>query len=452
MPIGIATVISEGAKIKVIGVGGGGCNAVHNMFKSGLEGIDFIIANTDKQSLDNKDAHIKIQLGKRTTNGLGSGGKPEIGKKSAEEEENDIRESLAGSNMVFVTSGMGGGTGSGASPEVARIARDMGILVVGIVTKPFGWEGKNKMATALNYIESLREYVDALIVIPNQRLLEIIDNNTGFAEAFKKVDDVLYNATKGITEIIGNHGHVNIDFADVTSVMKNSGDAIMGIGYASGEKRTEIALANALNSPLLDGASIRGAKGVLVNFTAGNDLTMLEISEAVSTIHETAGDDVNLKFGVVNNPEMSKEIMVTVVATGFNMANQNKKQDKIVGQLFEDETKKQDNSKKPYVSQTKPLPTKPQIKQPNNPWERIVQTQHNDTSIWGLSKSANTGGFIPATNGFNDVVGAYNPYDSAPRGSEEVKKFDTPAFMRNGFVAQIIEVNGTNRINLLQQG
>lgn len=445
MAIGIATTISEGAKIKIIGVGGGGCNAVHNMVASGLQGIEFIIANTDKQSLDNKNADKKIQLGKKTTNGLGSGGKPEIGKKSTEEDESEIKEALAGSNMVFVATGMGGGTGSGASPEIARIAKEMGILVVGIVTKPFEWEGVKKMSTAINYIEILRNHVDALIVIPNQRLLQIIDHNVSFTEAFKKVDEVLHNATKGITEIIGNHGEVNIDFADVTSVMKNSGDAIMGIGYATGEKRTELALTNALHSPLLDGASIRGAKGVLVNFTAGKDLSMFEISEAVRTIHETAGEDVNLKFGVVQNPNMNNEIMVTVVATGFNA---NREEQVIEIPKVEKVT---EVKPKPIVGVTPPIFIPESTKEPRtifppNPTRTPQSTWGTGRTTFSQSANVKIGG-----NSFDSVIPSANYYDTVPKGTEEVKRFDAPAFARKGLICQITEVSGTNRINFLQQ-
>ncbi|GIV53218.1 MAG: cell division protein FtsZ [Candidatus Kapaibacterium sp.] len=309
---------TAGACIRVVGVGGGGSNAVNSMIRRGLTGVDFIVANTDAQALASSPAPTKIQLGKQLTRGLGAGADPTVGQRAVEESIEEVREALQGSDMIFVTAGMGGGTGTGAAPVIAQLGRELGALVVGIVTKPFKWEARRRMQIALEGIELLRRQVDALIVIPNQRLMDIIEPTTSFIEAFQRVDDVLYNATRGIADIISGNGYVNVDFADVRTIMKNKGDAIMGIGSARGEFRAREAAINAINSPLLDGVSIAGAEGVLVNITAREDVSMAEVGEAVQTIEEAAGDQVNLIFGVVFNSDLEDTMMVTVVATGFN--------------------------------------------------------------------------------------------------------------------------------------
>lgn len=309
---------SSGAVIKVIGVGGSGGNAINNMIEKGLNGVEFIAANTDRQALENNLAPVKIQLGRETTKGLGAGANPEIGKASLEESSEEVKEALKGADMVFVTCGMGGGTGTGSAPYIAKIALEQDSLVVGIVTKPFSFEGKVRNGVADKWIEEFRKYVDALIVIQNQRLLEIIDKNTTFRDAFLKVDEVLYNATRGISDIIANPGFMNVDFADVRTIMKGMGDALMGIGIASGENRAKEATHKALNSPLLDGTTINGAKGLLVNITGGQNMTMMEIAEAVEIVNNAAGEDVNLIQGINYSDELQDEIMITIVATGFN--------------------------------------------------------------------------------------------------------------------------------------
>jgi len=322
MPISLASEKSHvGAIIKVIGVGGGGGNAVNNMIDRGLHGVDFIVANTDIQALESNKAPVKIQLGKETTKGLGAGANPVIGQSSVEENINDVEESLKGADMVFVTAGMGGGTGTGGAPHIAKTAKEAGSLVVGIVTKPFPFEGKKRNSVAEEWVAKLKDNVDALIVIPNSRLLEIIDKKTSFAEAFSKVDEVLYNATKGISEIINKSGYINVDFADVKTVMKDMGDAIMGIGTATGDNRAIDATTMALNSPLLDGVSIEGSKGVLLNITGGEDMSMLEISEAANLVEEKAGPNANIIQGIVYDSNMRDEVMVTIVATGFNKSD-----------------------------------------------------------------------------------------------------------------------------------
>ncbi len=316
---------SNGAKIRVIGVGGCGGNAINNMIEKGLSGVSFISSNTDKQVLDTNLAQVKLQIGKETTNGLGAGGNPETGRISAEESIEEIREALCGCDMVFITAGMGGGTGTGAAPIVAKIAKELETLVVAVVTRPFAWEGKRAKVADQGIIE-LREFVDALITIPNQKLLDITDKKATFRQAFMKADEVLFNATRGISDIITKPGLVNVDFADVRSVMQGMGDALMGIGFASGDNRAVDATHNALNSPLLDNISIAGSKGVLVNITGNEETTTLhEVAQAVAMIEESAGPDVNLIHGVVLVDDPMDELMVTVVATGFNNKEEKQK-------------------------------------------------------------------------------------------------------------------------------
>lgn len=317
MAIELDTTQLYDARIRVVGVGGGGGNAIRTMITRGLEGVEFVAANTDHQALMNNPAGTKIQLGKNITRGLGAGANPDVGRKAVEESLDDVRDALDGSDMIFVTAGMGGGTGTGAAPVIARVGREQGALVVGIVTKPFSYESKRRNSIAEQGIKELREHVDALIVIPNQRILTIVDRNVSFIDALAMVDNVLYNATKGIADIISGVGYVNVDFADVRTVMSSMGDALMGIGQGRGEHRALEAATNALNSPILEGMSIYGALGLLVNITGGHSMTMHEVSEAVSAIEKAAGDEVNLIHGIVLDERMEDEIAITVVATGF---------------------------------------------------------------------------------------------------------------------------------------
>lgn len=312
--------ISHGARICVIGVGGGGGNAINSMVNRGVNGVEFIAANTDVQALQHNLAPVKIQLGKNCTRGLGAGADPTVGHQSVEESADEIKSIISGADMVFVTAGMGGGTGTGAAPTVAKLARELGALVVGIVTKPFKWEAGKRATVAERGVEELRKNVDALIVIPNQRLMSVIDKHTSFREAFQRVDEVLCNATRGIADIISGTGYINVDFADVRTIMKNTGDALMGTGFAKGEHRAVEAAQAAIASPLLDGVSIQGAQGVLVNITGSGDMTMHEISDAVSVIEQAAGGEVNLIHGIVFDDAMGDSVMVTVVATGFGQA------------------------------------------------------------------------------------------------------------------------------------
>jgi cell division protein FtsZ len=308
----------HGAKIRVVGVGGGGGNAVTSMIDKRLQGVDFFAVNTDLQALDRNKAPNKIQIGKNLTRGLGAGADPSIGQRAVEEDRDEISRSLSGSDMVFITAGMGGGTGTGGAPVVANIAKSVGALVVGIVTKPFTCEGKKRMAQAESGLEELKKQVDTLIVIPNQKLLSIVERNTPLQEAFDRANDVLHNATRGISELITVPGLINVDFADVRTIMREMGDALMGSGVATGENRSIEAAHAAISSPLLEGVSISGALGVLVNVTGGPTMSLVEVDEAVSVIHEAAGEEANVILGAVIDENLGDEMMVTVIATGFN--------------------------------------------------------------------------------------------------------------------------------------
>ena len=304
------------AKIKVIGVGGGGNNAVNRMIESGVKGVDFIVANTDLQVLNTSKAPIKIQIGEDLTGGRGAGSKPEIGREAALESKEQIEEALKGADMIFVTCGMGGGTGTGAAPIVADIAQQLGALTVGIVTKPFSFEGKKRMDQALVGLDELKKHVDTLIVIPNDRLREIIDKTTPLVESFKEVDNVLRRGVQSISDLIAVAGLINLDFADVKSVMEKRGNALIGIGMGVGENRAQEAARQAVSSPLLE-TSITGATDAIINVTGGNNLTLFEVEEAVEIIRTSANTDINTIFGAVINENLNDEIIVTVIATGF---------------------------------------------------------------------------------------------------------------------------------------
>lgn len=308
---------ATGATIRVIGVGGAGGNAVNRMIQAGLSGVEFIAANTDAQVLNQSFCPKKLQLGAGVTKGLGSGADPAVGRRAAEEDEDLIREALEGSDMVFVTAGMGGGTGTGAAPVTAQIARSMGALTVAVVTRPFEFEGRRRMQAADEGLRLLREQVDTLIVIPNQKLLAIVDRRTPLKEAFRVADQVLHHATKGISDLITVPGLVNLDFADVKTVMAERGNALMGAGYATGDNRAYEAAQSAVQSPLLDDVSISGAEALLVNVTGGESLSLHEINEAVSVVVDAAGHDANVIFGAVIDEAMGDAISITVIATGF---------------------------------------------------------------------------------------------------------------------------------------
>lgn len=304
------------AKIKVIGIGGGGGNAVNRMVESGLKGVDFIVANTDVQALNKSLAPIKLQIGSELTDGLGAGANPEVGREAALESKAAIEDALKGADMVFVTCGMGGGTGTGAAPVVAEIAQDLGALTVGIVTKPFSFEGKKRMEQAVNGLDELKKHVDTLIVIPNDRLRELIDKTTPMLAAFREVDNVLHRGVQSISDLIAVAGLVNLDFADVKTVMKDRGNALIGIGVGSGEDRAVEAAKQAVSSPLLE-TSIDGATDAIINVTGGASLTLFEVEEAAEVIRSAANTDINTIFGAVINENLNDEVIVTVIATGF---------------------------------------------------------------------------------------------------------------------------------------
>jgi cell division protein FtsZ len=307
----------NGAKIKVVGVGGGGCNAVNTMIRSGLSGVEYIVANTDAQALSISLADTKIQLGGTVTKGLGAGANPEIGKKSALEDYEKISEVLKGADMVFITAGMGGGTGTGAAPVIAKLAKELGALTVGVVTKPFVFEGKKRFKQAEEGIRNLEESVDSLITIPNQRLLYLAGENLSLVDTFKKADEVLLNAVRGISDLINNTGHINADFADVSTVMANKGLALMGTGVANGPGRAIKAATEAISSPLLEDISINGATGIIINITGNESLSMHETNEAVTLIMEAADENAEIIFGTVIDNNIGDDIKVTVIATGL---------------------------------------------------------------------------------------------------------------------------------------
>ncbi|MDX8395190.1 MAG: cell division protein FtsZ [Mariprofundaceae bacterium] len=307
------------AKIKVIGVGGGGGNALNNMIDQQLRGVDFIVANTDAQAIEQSKADTTLQLGTGITRGLGAGANPQVGREAADAERDHLREFLTDTDMVFITAGMGGGTGTGAAPIIAQVAHEMGVLTVAVVTKPFEFEGPKRMRHADAGIEELRQHVDTLITIPNQKLINAVGKNTSMLDAFRKADDVLLQAVKGISELITHHGYMNVDFADVKAVMsETSGMAMMGSGVASGESRACEAAERAIHSPLLEDIDIHGAQGILVNVTASSELGMHEYSEAVSIIQNMADENANVICGLVYDESMEEDIRVTVVATGLN--------------------------------------------------------------------------------------------------------------------------------------
>jgi len=318
--------IRGNAKIKVVGVGGAGCNAIDSMIKSGLKGVEFIAVNTDAQALEHSKADIRLQIGRETTRGLGAGANPEVGRRAMEESKEQLMSILSDADMVFIAAGMGGGTGTGAAGVAANIAHDIGALTVSVVTKPFKFEGKKRMMNAERGIEDLKEYVDTLIVIQNQRLIDSVTQNTTLINAFQEVDEVLRKAVKGITDLIVKPGFINLDFSDVKTIMQGKGDAMMGIGEAEGEHRCVEAAQSAIQSTLLENYDIKGAQGILVNICGGEDLTLFEINDAMDVIYSAAGvEDSNIIFGTAIDKDLGDRVRVTVVATGFEIPENNSK-------------------------------------------------------------------------------------------------------------------------------
>ncbi len=316
--IRFADEISGSAKMRVVGVGGAGGNALNCMIGAGLQNVDFVAINTDSQALQQNGAPRRIQIGREVTRGLGAGANPEMGRQAVAENREEIREILDGADMVFITAGMGGGTGTGAAPTVAQIAKEVGALTVGIVTKPFAFEGKKRASQAERGVAELKEHVDTLIVIPNQRLISIVDRSTTLIDAFKLADNILLQATKGISDLIAVPGMVNVDFADVRTVMAQMGDALMGVGTAEGEHRAVEAAQKAISSPLLEDVSIAGARAILINISGGEDLALHDVSDATQTVYDAAGEDAEVIFGAVVDKNLTGMLRVTVIATGFN--------------------------------------------------------------------------------------------------------------------------------------
>jgi cell division protein FtsZ len=311
---------APGARMKVVGVGGGGGNAVNRMIAEELEGVEFISVNTDAQALKQSRSGVKVQIGKKLTRGLGAGARPEIGRAALQESREEVARAVEGADLVFVTAGMGGGTGTGAAPLIGAMAREMGALTIAIVTKPFLFEGKKRMRQAEEGLAELKESVDTVIIVPNERLLSVVGRGTTFKDALKKADEVLLNATRGISDLIRVTGEVNVDFADVRTVMSNRGTALMGSGYGRGDSRAMEAAQEAISSPLLDNISIHGAAGVLINITGGMDLAIDEVTTISSIIQEAAGEEAEIIFGAVHDPELSEEVRVTVIATGMEQS------------------------------------------------------------------------------------------------------------------------------------
>ncbi len=325
---------ARNARMKVVGVGGGGGNAVNRMVDEDLEGVEFISVNTDSQALKNSKAPVKIQIGKKLTRGLGAGARPEIGRQAIDESRDEMRKALDGSDLVFITAGMGGGTGTGAAPMIAEIARELGALTIGIVTRPFQFEGKKRMRQAEQGLAELNRTADTMIVVPNERLLSVCGKGTSFRDALKKADDVLLHATQGISDLIHVTGEVNVDFADVRTVMASRGPALMGTGFGRGDNRAVESAQEAISSPLLDNVSIEGAAGVLINITGGMDLSIDEVTTISSIIQEAAGDDAEIIFGAVHDPELEGEVRVTVIATGLARGEEERMADNVIRPNF----------------------------------------------------------------------------------------------------------------------
>ncbi|GFZ27735.1 cell division protein FtsZ [Lactobacillus corticis] len=387
---------NKNAVIKVIGVGGAGGNAVNRMIDDGVQGVSFIAANTDVQALNSNKAENKIQLGPKLTRGLGAGSHPEVGQKAAEESEQTIEDALKGADMIFITAGMGGGTGTGAAPVVAKIARETGALTVGVVTRPFSFEGPRRSKNASDGIAQLKEYVDTLVIIANNRLLEMVDKKTPMMDAFKEADNVLKQGVQGISDLITSTDYVNLDFADVKTVMENQGAALMGIGRASGENRTVEATKLAISSPLLE-VSIDGAKQVLLNITGGPDLTLFEAQDASEIVSKAAGDDVNIIFGTSINPNLGDEVVVTVIATGIDSEVEAEASKQLPGRSHQVKAKPAPEVKPNSTASVQPAPSQavqPQAQpepvkpaEPNKPKKQ--ETMVDPTSVWGLNDGGN---------------------------------------------------------------
>jgi cell division protein FtsZ len=403
------TTIDQFATIKVIGVGGGGNNAVNRMIEDGVQGVEFISVNTDAQALNMSKAEVTMQIGGALTRGLGAGANPEIGRKAVEESRKQIRDALEGADMVFVTAGMGGGTGTGAAPEIAHIARELGALTIGVVTRPFTFEGRKRAQNAAAGIEEMKKAVNTLIIIPNERLLQIVDKKTPMIEAFREADNVLRQGVQGISDLIAVPGLINLDFADVKTIMSNRGTALMGIGVSSGENRAAEAAKKAISSPLLE-TSINGAKGVLMNITGGMNLSLYEVQEAADIVAAATDDQLNMIFGSVINENLKNEIMVTVIATGFDHdeeeappSNTSRRPGDMVA-----------NSREQYQSQSRQR-------------ERVARS---DSGNYGLAQNYSQSGSYGQSGNYSKPP-AYEEHPNYERGTQQPDdSLDVPSFLR----------------------
>jgi cell division protein FtsZ len=388
----------QNAKMKVVGIGGAGGNAVNRMIDEELEGVEFISINTDSQALKSSRAQVTLQVGKKLTRGLGAGARPEVGRQALAESEEDVRRALEGADLVFVTAGMGGGTGTGAAPMVAEIARDMGALTIGIITRPFSFEGKKRERQADQGLTELRRCVDTMIVVPNDRLLAVVPKGTSFRDALKKADEILLHATQGISDLISVTGEINVDFADVRTVMASRGPALMGSGFGEGENRAQEAAQEAISSPLLDEVSIAGARGVLINITGGMDLAIDEVTEISSIIQEGAGDEAEIIFGAVHDPDLEGKIRVTVIATGFDSV----KNGKVISSDFQ-------NSKPRSNTIPNPEPMLPDLQ---------IQIEEEDEALVGVAVAS------------DEEVLPLNRFPERVVSSNQLLELDIPTFIR----------------------
>ena len=417
MTFSFDTAAAQGAVIKVIGVGGGGGNAINRMIDEGVSGVEFIAANTDLQALSSTKAETVIQLGPKLTRGLGAGGRPEVGRKAAEESEEALTEAISGADMVFITAGMGGGSGTGAAPVIARIAKDLGALTVGVVTRPFGFEGSKRGQYAVEGINELREHVDTLLIISNNNLLEIVDKKTPLLEALSEADNVLRQGVQGITDLITNPGLINLDFADVKTVMANKGNALMGIGIGSGEERVVEAARKAIYSPLLE-TTIDGAEDVIVNVTGGLDLTLIEAEEASEIVNQAAGQGVNIWLGTSIDENMKDEIRVTVVATGVRQ----ERVEKVVGSTVK-QAARREASRAPHshtFDRHFDLEDTAEVVKPNS--RRYETSQASAFGDWDLRRES-------IVRQSDSVVSPVERFE-APVSQDE-DELDTPPFFKN---------------------
>jgi len=417
MTFSFDTVAAQGAVIKVIGVGGGGGNAINRMIDEGVSGVEFIAANTDVQALSSTKAETVIQLGPKLTRGLGAGGRPEVGRKAAEESEEALTAAISGADMVFITAGMGGGSGTGAAPVIARIAKDLGALTVGVVTRPFGFEGSKRGQYAVEGINELREHVDTLLIISNNNLLEIVDKKTPLLEALSEADNVLRQGVQGITDLITNPGLINLDFADVKTVMANKGNALMGIGIGSGEERVVEAARKAIYSPLLE-TTIDGAEDVIVNVTGGLDLTLIEAEEASEIVNQAAGQGVNIWLGTSIDESMKDEIRVTVVATGVRQ----ERVEKVVGSPVK-QAARREASRQPHPQNfDRRFDLEDTAELPKQSQRRFETSQSSAFGDWDLRRES----IVRQTD---SVVSPVERFEAPTYQDED--ELDTPPFFKN---------------------